>query len=1105
MSGEQVRPETTLAIILGASEFPYSSEHYPPMLSFENSAEDFRKYLLSATEFGLPQKNLLNLFDTEKTAPQIDIVISEFLQRSAKQARDLLIYYVGHGSFTGPNQDYYLALRSTTYSNPGISSLRMVDLARRLREDARDLRRFLILDSCFSAATFREFQSAPLKLVRVKTEESLPPSGTALLCSSSRNEVSMAPSGQRYTMFSGSLLEVLRTGDARLRGDFTLEDLGERVRSYIQEKYKDEAVRAQVLVPDQSKGDIARIPLFRNVARTELLDDVTIEPEFRPIVPPLPVRRGLSMPATLVLCITVACLLGAAVWVYRHYFLPQQTTLAVWGFDLGEPPSGNGPNSNPIEPATIEFRNAVAAEVSNTLYKALRVQSGLKLVSDRYLNQVRSLSRVPRDRALAPSEVPEVLGALGAGAIIVGNLMVDGNGADQRITIVADVLGPYGNKVKTFTAGGPFADLDSVVTALASQIRQWNGKSSLDQESVEQLRFLYPKTQETRLDYFSGVSYLEAFDGQNAEQKLESALSKEPGNILIHESLSDAEELLGHDPEARKHALKARDLANDANRDPSHPKITQETHLLADARAAESQALWKTAADDYRILSQLGSQPLEYGLRLATVLSYSNDGDELKSALDTLDHLDTTWPTDARINLARATILLLEGAYEKALASAAGAYELARQRNLYFLEAEADIHLCWLTQQVQQKSKPQFPETMELLQKFRSACTEGSKVFKDNNPLAHAVITNQAATRLVTQGLFEQALQMYELVIDATSNAHSAENEAGALLNKASVLIQLNRCDEADSALKKSMERSTEAHDFYDARRARLLQINASGCSTKSTTISDPVLETEKVVQDAEHANDQSAKAYALDTLGTYQLELGRFDAAIRSYSAASDLHLSIGEVNDAVAGTTNIGEALFRQGKFEDAEKQYQKALGMLPEVEKFRRAQVWLALANLAWERQDSRKASEYSSQAWDVLKGNQSKDLVSDAASMCIKAMILSDRRVDAQPFLDKINLSSTDPYTQVEVRTVSALYLWGGTDDDVARAATMFEEAIQKANGAGLTFEEFQVKLLRYTLLKKRGGLTPTLASEIKNFASAAGEKGFSGIEREARRL
>lgn len=143
----------------------------------------------------------------------------------------------------------------------------MSDFARTLKQDARDLRRYLILDCCFAASAFVEFQGTGVaETTRVKTLSEFPKKGTALLCACSAHDVALAPRGDQYTMFSGALLEVLKRGDPSLDFRLSLEQLGDRIKEVIKRKYPDTAVRPEVDSPDQREGDVADIPLFPNLA-----------------------------------------------------------------------------------------------------------------------------------------------------------------------------------------------------------------------------------------------------------------------------------------------------------------------------------------------------------------------------------------------------------------------------------------------------------------------------------------------------------------------------------------------------------------------------------------------------------------------------------------------------------------------------------------------------------------------------------------------------------------------------------------------------------------------------------------------------------------------
>jgi hypothetical protein len=267
----QPSPETTLAIIIGASAFPNSSQ-LGPNDAFQHSARDLKGYLLDKDGFALPVKNLLDLFDSPDAPSIQNAGIKAFLttrieelEASKVAATDLILYYVGHGGFYSPGDQYFLALQCTEEGSEGISGYPIQNLANTLKEFSRGLRRYLILDCCFSAAAYQAFQSGPLEVARQKTRETLPAKGTALLCASGPRDPAKAPKGLHYTMFSTALLETLKKGSTDLPERISFHDLGQVIRDVIAERFPDRAVRPQILSPDQTAGDVATLPLFPNL------------------------------------------------------------------------------------------------------------------------------------------------------------------------------------------------------------------------------------------------------------------------------------------------------------------------------------------------------------------------------------------------------------------------------------------------------------------------------------------------------------------------------------------------------------------------------------------------------------------------------------------------------------------------------------------------------------------------------------------------------------------------------------------------------------------------------------------------------------------------
>ena len=189
------------------------------------------------------------------------------LRAEGGRGQDILLYYVGHGGFVGINKDYFLAVAATREGFEGPTAIRMADLSSGLRDYAGSARKYLILDCCFAASAFAQFQDSGLtELIRAQTLDPLPPRGTALLCSSGSRQLSLSPRGEAHTLFSGALIEVLRTGERSGRFAFSLEDIGRKVKDLLRAKYPEDWVRPEVHSPDMREGNVAHIPIFPNPA-----------------------------------------------------------------------------------------------------------------------------------------------------------------------------------------------------------------------------------------------------------------------------------------------------------------------------------------------------------------------------------------------------------------------------------------------------------------------------------------------------------------------------------------------------------------------------------------------------------------------------------------------------------------------------------------------------------------------------------------------------------------------------------------------------------------------------------------------------------------------
>lgn len=270
-------PQTTLVILLGASEWPQYHD-FQSSKAFANAAKGIRDYFLNQQTFGLPDVNLLDLFDSEKSADDQDKEISQFLNRHVRDmkeagnpARDVLLYFVGHGGIVGHNSDFYLAIRRMRKENPSISGLQMMALAKTLKEEARFLRRIVILDCCFAAAAYSSFQGCPDELAIEKTKVAFqvgntaagsptPTKGTTLLCSSGKKSQAMLLSDGSSTMFTKAFLDALAQGKTSSNARLTMDEVKNATADLLTEI--PDAPLPVLLSPDQSEGDVAKVPFF---------------------------------------------------------------------------------------------------------------------------------------------------------------------------------------------------------------------------------------------------------------------------------------------------------------------------------------------------------------------------------------------------------------------------------------------------------------------------------------------------------------------------------------------------------------------------------------------------------------------------------------------------------------------------------------------------------------------------------------------------------------------------------------------------------------------------------------------------------------------------
>jgi hypothetical protein len=156
----------------------------------------------------------------------------------------------------------------------------MRQLAATVSKFARVARKFVILDCCYAAGAFVDWQRQGVGDVDIAiglqaqnhfAQQSLGPqppreSGTVLLCACNEDKWALYQDG-KPTMFSGGLVQALRTGD-HARGDMlSVDDVLQLTHQFITEENENSAVKPWLRVAKGSEDALKAAPLFPNPAR----------------------------------------------------------------------------------------------------------------------------------------------------------------------------------------------------------------------------------------------------------------------------------------------------------------------------------------------------------------------------------------------------------------------------------------------------------------------------------------------------------------------------------------------------------------------------------------------------------------------------------------------------------------------------------------------------------------------------------------------------------------------------------------------------------------------------------------------------------------------
>jgi len=239
-------PGRSRAVLIGASTY----SHLPALAAVRNNLIGFREVLLHPALGGLPADKCTILEE-----PPSGRDLYQALREQATATEDtLLVYFAGHGRM-GDRNELYLCLPDTEPDLLQYTAVAYNDL-RKAVADSPATKKVVILDCCFSGRALADLAGDEQTIVGQVGIE-----GAYTLTATPRNAVALAPPGERYTAFTGALLDLLRTGIPGGPELLTFTAIFPRLKSTL--------ISRQLPQPDQQNtGTIAHLALTRNPAYT---------------------------------------------------------------------------------------------------------------------------------------------------------------------------------------------------------------------------------------------------------------------------------------------------------------------------------------------------------------------------------------------------------------------------------------------------------------------------------------------------------------------------------------------------------------------------------------------------------------------------------------------------------------------------------------------------------------------------------------------------------------------------------------------------------------------------------------------------------------------
>ena len=702
----------------------------------------------------------------------------------------------------------------------------------------------------------------------------------------------------------------------------------------------------------------------------------------------------------------------------------------------------------------------------------------------------KDLKTVPQeDVALVKGEFPGAAGkemerenlsgfrqAVAADYVIIGDYDAD-QGAQLTFTLRlqdanGEMVGP------AIREQGAEADYQKMVAKASDQLRHRLGSTLLPEAEAEEAANVYPQDDEARHLYFDALSKMRALNAVGALPLLNRADHIEGSNVAIHAAKADALAIQKRFGEARLEARRADELADKA-------QLPSEYVMLVEARAFELSNDWNNAIQRLDALYRLSRDKLRYGLLLANAQVRASHSNDALQVLGDLANLPKPSGDDPRIAITQAQAYSIGGDYPSEIQAATNALKAAQARKWRLMEASADLQLCWAQQRTQNAGAS------------LASCQQAQGIFASvGDPVNAAVVLNNIANWQMARGNFSEAKQAYENVLRITTKAEDQVDSAGAHLNLAATLLQLNDLAGCREHLDAALKLATAAGDKYDEARARLILADVYRATTG---VKDAIAEVEKAQAIAKEIGDQDTEGYAWTNLILYKKDAGDLAGALAAGEHAIAVRSALEDRVGVATAQEFVADVYFQKGELEKARQLYEKALAAHDASERPKLAELWLSLADVDLQSGALTSAAENAGKAASEYHKEKDGDSEADALAVSTKIAIARKDLGRAGDLLKQIDgLNPQDKEVQANAAEAKAEWLIASGKLNEA-IALLSQTKPSEEEGRGYSGLESRLTLARARYAAHQQSQATAELAAVRREAQKAG---FAGLAQRA---